>query len=344
MTSDIILFLIQDGIANGAIYALLGLAIVLVFAVTRIIMVPQGIFISYAALSLSWLESNLVPPTAWLLLALGLLTAGIECWQARRRPRAMRAPLVKYVVLPAALLGLCWLLAPQDLPQMARMALALALVVPFGPIMYRLAFQPVAGASPLVLLLISVAVFIALTSLGLVIFGPEGVRTAPIATASFTLGVLDLSAQSLWVVGMTALLMVLLYLFFGRTIAGKALHATAVNRIGAKLVGIETNAAGGLAFTLAAAIGALSGILISPITTIYYDTGFLMGLKGFIAAIIGGLLSYPLTVISALVIGIIESFSSFSASLYKEVIVFSLILPVLLLRSLGRRDIGEDEQ
>ena len=93
---------------------------------------------------------------------------------------------------------------------------------------------------------------------------------------SFSLGILTVTAQSLWVIGMTAGLMALLYLFFDRSIAGKALHATAVNRIGAKLVGIETNAAGALAFTLAAAIGAVSGILIAPITTIYYDTGFLM--------------------------------------------------------------------
>ena len=81
---------------------------------------------------------------------------------------------------------------------------------------------------------------------------------------------------------------------------GKALRATAVNRLGARLVGIRTTLSGQIAFLLASVIGAISGILIVPITTLYYDTGFLIGLKGFIAAIIGGLVSYPLTAVAAL--------------------------------------------
>ncbi len=115
-----------------------------------------------------------------------------------------------------------------------------------------------------------------------------------------------------------------LWLFFGLTLYGKALRATAVNRLGARLVGIRTTLSGQIAFLLASVIGALSGILIVPITTLYYDTGFLIGLKGFIAAIIGGLVSYPLTAIAALMVGIVEAFSSFYASNFKEVIVFTL--------------------
>ena len=84
---------------------------------------------------------------------------------------------------------------------------------------------------------------------------------------------------------------------------GKALRATAVNRLGARLVGIRTTLSGQIAFLLASVIGAISGILIVPITTLYYDTGFLIGLKGFIAAIIGGLVSYPLTAVAALIVG-----------------------------------------
>jgi len=94
---------------------------------------------------------------------------------------------------------------------------------------------------------------------------------------------------------------------------------------------------------LAAAIGAISGILIVPITTLYYDTGFLIGLKGFIAAIIGGLVSYPLTALAALVVGCVEAFSSFYASNFKEVIVFTLILPVLVLRSLAAPAVEEEK-
>ena len=80
-----------------------------------------------------------------------------------------------------------------------------------------------------------------------------------------------------------------------------------------------------------------------PITTLYYDTGFLIGLKGFVAAIIGGLVSYPLTAIAALLVGTVESFSSFYASNFKEVIVFALIIPVLLLRSLAAPAVEEDQ-
>ncbi|MBV9460337.1 MAG: branched-chain amino acid ABC transporter permease, partial [Bradyrhizobium sp.] len=105
-----------------------------------------------------------------------------------------------------------------------------------------------------------------------------------------------------------------------------------------------TSLSGQIAFLLASVIGALSGILIVPITTLYYDTGFLIGLKGFIAAIIGGLISYPLTAIAALMVGIVEAFSSFYASNFKEVIVFMLLVPVLLLRSLATPATVEEEK
>ena len=139
------------------------------------------------------------------------------------------------------------------------------------------------------------------------------------------------------VVSATVALIVLLWLFFERTLNGKALRATAVNRIGARLMGIRPSAPASSPSTLAALIGALSGVLIGPITTVYYDTGFLIGLKGFVAAIIGGLVSYPLAAVGALAVGLVESFGSFWASAFKEVIVFTLILPVLLLALARRR-------
>ena len=98
-------------------------------------------------------------------------------------------------------------------------------------------------------------------------------------------------------------------------------------------MGIGTAQAGRLAFTLAAAMGALAGILIAPLTTVYYDTGFLIGLKGFVGAIIGGLASFPMAALGALLVGLLESYSSFWASAFKEVIVFTLVIPVLLWRS-----------
>ncbi|MNV63605.1 High-affinity branched-chain amino acid transport system permease protein LivH [compost metagenome] len=100
---------------------------------------------------------------------------------------------------------------------------------------------------------------------------------------------------------------------------------------------------GSLTFTLAVGIGAMSGMLIAPITTVYYDTGFLIGLKGFVGAIIGGLASYPIAAAGSLLVGVLESFSSFWASAYKEVIVFTLIIPVLVWRSFSTHHVDEEE-
>ena len=113
--------------------------------------------------------------------------------------------------------------------------------------------------------------------------------------------------------------------------------ATAVNRLGAQLMGISPTLAGQASFALAALIGALAGVMISPITTLYFDSGFIISLKGFVGAIIGGLASYPVAAVGAVTVGLVESFSTFWASDYKEVIVFTLILPFLLWRSLTTR-------
>jgi branched-chain amino acid transport system permease protein len=94
---------------------------------------------------------------------------------------------------------------------------------------------------------------------------------------------------------------------------------------------------------MASFIAAISGILIASLSTIYYDTGFLIGLKGFVAAIIGGLVSFPLSLFGALLVGQLEAFSSFWASAYKEVIVFTLIVPVLFWRSFRSRHVEDDE-
>jgi branched-chain amino acid transport system permease protein len=230
------------------------------------------------------------------------------------------------------LLGL-WA-APQHLSLLLQVLLTLAIVTAMGPLIYRLAYQSLADASVLVLLIVSVGVHFALTGLGLVFFGAEGSRNPSFWDASFTLGPLLISGQTLIILLASLALILLLWLFFERSLYGKALRATAVNRLGARLMGISSIAAGRLSFTMAAFIGALSGVLISPTTTIFYDSGFLIGLKGFVAAVFAGLASYPGAALGAVLVGLLESFSSFWASAFKEVIVFTSILPVLLWRSL----------
>ena len=346
MSFDIVLWLVQDGVANGAIYALLALALLLVFAVTRAIFVPQGEFISYAALSLALLQAGKLPGTVYVLVGGGLLAATFDIAVALREKAPGRLPriLAVYVVLPLAMACIAWWAAPRKLDMWLQVLIVLGLVVPLGPILYRIAYQPLANASVLVLFIISMAAHYALTGLGLVFFGGEGLRSQAFSDAQFKLGVLTITAQSMLVVLATLVIMVLLWLFFEHSIYGKALRATAINRVGARLVGIPTELSGSLSFMLAAFIGAVSGVLIAPITTIYYDTGFLIGLKGFVGAILGGMGSYPLAAIGAVGVGLLESFSSFWASTLKESIVFTIIIPVLVWRSLTTRHVEDEEE
>lgn len=347
MTTDIALWLTQDGVITGAIYGLLALALLLVFAVTRIIFVPQGDFISLAGLTLGTLQLGQVPGTIYLLLAAAALIGALETIAALRAGAPARLLRIAglYLVLPLLVVALTVWSAPRKPDLWLQMALTLALVVPLGPMLYRVAYRPLANASVLVLFIASMAAHYILTGVALALFGGEGLRSAPISDARFGLGVLSLSAQSIWIVGASIACMSGLWLFFERTLYGKALRATAINRVGARLVGIPTELAGRLAFALAAAIGALSGILISPLATIYYDTGLMIGLKGFVGAILGGMASYPLAVLGALGVGLLESFSSFWASTLKETIVFTFIIPVLLWRSLtSRHPVVEDEE
>jgi branched-chain amino acid transport system permease protein len=346
MNFDIALWLVQDGITNGAIYALLALALLLVFAVTRIIFVPQGEFIAYAALSLALLQSGRLPGTVYVLVIGGLVAAVFDSAIAISEKTWRRLPgiIAVYVVLPGIMAAITWWAVSQKLPLWLQVPIVLGLVVPLGPILYRVAYRPLAGASVLVLFIVSMAAHYVLSGLGLVFFGSEGLRAQPFSEAKFQLGVLTVTAQSLWVVFASLAIMALLWLLFDRTLYGKALRATAINRVGARLVGIPTELSGSLSFTLAAFIGAVSGILIAPATTIYYDTGFLIGLKGFVGAILGGMASYPLAVLGAITLGMFESFASFWASTFKEVIVFTLIIPVLVWRSLTTHHHVEEEE
>jgi branched-subunit amino acid ABC-type transport system permease component len=346
MNSDIFLWLIQDGVTNGAIYALLALALLLVFAVTRVIFVPQGEFITFSGMSLALLEAGRTPGTVYILVIGGLAAAAMEAAAALRERAWRRLPRAAalYVALPLAVALLVAWAAPRRFDQWIQALLVLAMVVPLGPIVYRIAYQPLANASVLVLFIASMAVHYVLSGLSLVFFGSEGLRSQPFSDARFKLGVIEISAQSVLVVVASAVLIVLLWLLFERSIYGKALRATSMNRVGARLVGIPTVLTGHLSFVLAAFIGAVSGILISPITTLYYDTGFIIGLKGFVGAILGGMGSYPLAALGSLAVGLLESFSSFWASAFKEVIVFTLIIPVLMWLSLRARHVEEDEE
>ncbi|HVI64124.1 MAG TPA: branched-chain amino acid ABC transporter permease, partial [Bradyrhizobium sp.] len=271
MNSTIMLFLIQDGITNGAIYALLGLALVLVFAVTRVILIPQGEFVTYGALTYASLSSGQMPGTAKLAMAMGAAAFVFDLIAARRAldgKRIARAFAVD-ILLPGAVLAATLSVVSRHPPIGVSIALSLAVVACIGLFLYRLAFQPLAHTSVLVLLIASVGCHLAMQGLGLLFFGAEGQRGPAVADIALTFGPLRFTGQSLAVYAFTIGFIVALWLFFGFSLYGKALRATAVNRLGARLAGIRTTLSGQIAFLLAALIGALSGILIVPITTLY---------------------------------------------------------------------------
>jgi branched-chain amino acid transport system permease protein len=345
MDTDIALILTVDGVTSGAIYVLIALGIVLIYSVTRVIFVPFGDIAAFTALTLAQIQSSRLPGTVYIVAVLAILAFLTDAYGLATLGRLSRIgpAAFLYLLLPALPIGLSWITAGRDLPMAAQMALALALVLPIAPLIDRIAFRPMARASTLVLLIIAVAVHFALAGLALISFGPEGFRTAPLSDARYDILGATVSLQTILVVLAAVLFSGLLYLFFDRTLAGKSLKATASNRLGARLVGIRPARAGSLAFLIASALGGISGLLIGPITTLYYDSGFIIGLKAFVGAIIGGLVSYPLTAAGALTVGLLESFASFYDSALKETIVFAALIPILIWRSLASGSSYEDD-
>ncbi|MBS0562489.1 MAG: branched-chain amino acid ABC transporter permease [Proteobacteria bacterium] len=322
--------LVQDGVTTGAIYLLLAVGLLIVFSVTRVIFVPQGDLLAFGTLSCAALQSGAVPGTLWLLDGLAALALLAALFGGRRA--ALRGVLA-WGVYPAAVTAACLLLAPMQ-NALVSIPLALAIVTPMGPLIWRFAFRPSADAPVLALLILAMALHFVLAGVGLVLFGPEQAATPTLTDAMFTVGSLTVSGQSAAVIGVCAALVLGLRWFFGASIHGKVLRAAASDRLGARLVGIDAGASGALAFGLAAFIAALAGVLIGALTPLSYDSGFDIGLKGFVAAIIGGLVSFPMAAAGAVLVGVLESLSSFWASAYREVIVFTLLIPVLAWLSL----------
>lgn len=345
MNLQAVLILGQDALTNGSIYVLLAIATVLVFATTRILFMPQGEFVVFGGLTLASLQSGVMPGTVWLLLLLACIATVTETIRqistggARNLPRALAVK-----VLPAfAIAYAAHICVPLHLGLGWQVLLTMLIVTPMGSLLYEVAFRPLADSSTLVLLIAAVAVHFILVGAALLFFGPEGFRTPAFSQAQWMLGGVSVSGQSLWTYAICLLLTGSLAWFFGRTMYGKALRAVAFNRHGAHLVGIDPCLVGSISMAMAAAIGALSGILIGSLTTLFFDSGFLIGLKGFVGAIFGGLASYPVAAAGSVLVGVMESYSSYWWSDYKDVIVFALIIPVLLWRSLSSIHLEDEE-
>jgi branched-chain amino acid transport system permease protein len=345
MTFDIAAILAIDGVANGAIYALVAIGTVLLFSVTRVMFVPFGDLAAFTALTLASLDAGQAPQIVSLIVILAIVAFLMEAYSLGRirRWRSISRAAVYYLAIPLAIALLGRLAAPLGLPLPGRLLIALVLILPIAPLLDRIVFRPIADAPVLLLLIVAVALHFALVGLGLMFFGPEGVRTQPLTSASIEIMGTTVSGQTMMIVIAAIALSGLLYIWFEHTLTGKALRATSSNRTGARLMGIRPARAGAIAYVFGSVLAGVSGILIAPVNTIFYDSGFLIGLKAFVGAMIGGMYSYPGAAAGAVFVGLLESFSSFGSSALKDVIVFSLLLPVLMWRSLTSTHTEEDD-
>ncbi|WP_245474475.1 branched-chain amino acid ABC transporter permease [Bradyrhizobium sp. Leo121] len=238
MTADIAAILLQDGIANGAIYILLATVLVLVFTVTRVIFVPQGDLVAFTALTLAAFDAGTIPGTVWILLFGAAIALSLEMLEAGARRDRARS-IVQFGVVPLAVALLAVLLVPKDAPLLWKMAVTCALVTCINPVIYRIVFQPIASASPLVLLIAAIATHLGMNSIGLQVFGAEGVRTQGFSGPPLSFAGQLISQQVAGVVASSIVLVFVLYLFFHRSLRGRALLAAAYNRRGAEIVGIS---------------------------------------------------------------------------------------------------------
>lgn len=218
-------------------------------------------------------------------------------------------------------------------------ALVLAILIPaiIGILVEKLAIEPVKGAETVTLIIITIGTSLVLRGLIQVWLG-KGTHSLPAFSGDAPIHILGatLLPQSLWVLGVTAVVVVALWYFFNRTLQGKAMLATSFNRVAAELVGINTSWVLFMSFAMSAALGALGGILVTPITLTSYDVGIMLGLKGFVAAVVGGLGNGLGAVLGGLLVGILEAMGAgYISSSYKDAIPFVLILLILFFMPRG---------
>ncbi len=225
----------------------------------------------------------------------------------------------------------------SGLPLPVALALAIAVPAIVGVLVEKLAIEPVKGAETVTLIIITIGASLVIRGLVQVWLG-KGTHSLPAFSGDAPIAILGatLLPQSLWVLGVTAVVVVALWYFFNRTLQGKAMLATAYNRTAAELVGINTGWVLFMSFAMSAALGALGGILVTPITLTSYDVGIMLGLKGFVAAVVGGLGNGLGAVVGGLLVGVLEAMGAgYLSSSYKDAIPFVLILLILFFMPRG---------
>ena len=233
------------------------------------------------------------------------------------------------------------------LPLAPALIISVLVAALVGAAMYIFAIRPAKSASVVSLIIITIGAAIFVRGLAGVLWGVDAVRPAVFSghkSISF-LGAY-IHPQALWIIGTTVVVTIILHLFLTYTMVGKALKACAINPVASSLVGINPRAMGLLAFVLAAAVGGIGGVVMAPLTLTSYNVGVMLGLKGFVAAAIGGFKSPVAAVFGGLLLGIVESFAVAAnwgpfTSAYKDAIAVIVLLLILLIRS-GR--LAEEER
>lgn len=230
-----------------------------------------------------------------------------------------------------------WLDAPvSNLLLSAILAIIATTLV--GIALERLTLYPVRNALPLTKIIITIGAYLTIQGIALIVWGPQSYilfsfTTNSLADETYRFAGLILKAQTLWIWGTTVVMLVLLALFFEKTMLGKAMRACAVNRLAAQLMGIRVDQMATLAFAVASILGAVGGIVLGPVTRPSYDMGLELGLKGFVAAIIGGLVSFPVAVIGGLLLGVLENFwAGVTLSGFKDLFAFVVLILMLIIR------------
>ena len=219
------------------------------------------------------------------------------------------------------------------------LALVAATLLPalVGVALEKLAIEPVKGAETVTLIIITIGASLVIRGVVQVWLG-KGAFSLPAFSGEVPIVILGatLMPQSLWVLGVTLVVVIALWYFFTHTLHGKAMLATSFNRVAAELVGINTNWVLFMSFAMSAGLGALGGILVTPITMTSYDMGIMLGLKGFVAAVVGGLGNGLGAVLGGLLVGILEAMGAgYISSSYKDAIPFVLILFMLFFMPRG---------
>jgi len=241
----------------------------------------------------------------------------------------------EFVMLGA--LSFVTLSGPFQLPLMPAFILSVAGVALIGMLFERLAIRTVRNPNPIVLIIITVGASIFLKGVGMLIWGKDAHTMPPFSGhPPLDIAGAKLLAQSLWIVAILFITVAGLHLFYKKTLTGKAMEACAISQKAAWLTGIPSKFMVLLAFGLSTGMGAVAGVIISPITMSSYDMGTMLGLKGFCAAMLGGLGSLWGSVIGGLLLGILEALGvGLVSSGLKDATAFLLLLFILYVRPSG---------